>query len=389
MINYDFNALPIDWKIKKLGNIAKFLDGQRVPIKESDRASMQGPYPYYGASGIIDYVNDFIFDGDFILLGEDGANILNRSSPLAFRVSGKIWVNNHAHVIVPKPYMDISFLTEYLESISYVKYNTGTAQPKLPQLTCAKIDVIVPPLPEQRKIAEIISTWDEAITKTKQLIAALQQRKKALMQHLLNGDMRFPGFESEWEKHKFGDLLKPIVRREKVDPHKNYSLIGVRWYVAGAHIHGTVSGNQIATSELSRIHENDILYNKMWVTKNAFAIARKEHNGAYGSAEYPQFVPKLNKIDVNFLGFFFHNPRFQHDAHRLCKGTTGRARLNPGDFLEIEVMIPKIEEQIKITELLGCCEKEIELFSRKLDALKQQKKGLMQRLLTGQVRVKV
>jgi type I restriction enzyme, S subunit len=113
-----------------LGAVSQFLDGKRKPIKESDRARIQGTYPYYGASGIIDYVNDYIFDEEIILLGEDGENIVSRNLPLAFRVSEKCWVNNHAHVIKPNEFTDIGFLTHYLESISYLEYNTGTAQPK-------------------------------------------------------------------------------------------------------------------------------------------------------------------------------------------------------------------------------------------------------------------
>lgn len=139
------NKIPKDWELKKLSEVVDFLDGQRKPIKDSDRNKMKGIYPYYGASGIIDYVNDFIFDDDLILLGEDGANIVNRSSPLAFKVSGKIWVNNHAHVLKPKNGNSIGFVTEYLESIKYDKYNTGTAQPKLNKEVCSGIPIPLPP----------------------------------------------------------------------------------------------------------------------------------------------------------------------------------------------------------------------------------------------------
>lgn len=304
-------------------------------------------------------------------------------------------VNCHAVIITrfDKRIVDSRYVAYYLNS-SHGKSRTrglevGSSILHINTKDLKKFYIPLPPLLEQRKIADILSTWDEAIAKTEQLTAALQTRKKGLMQRLLTGEVRLSEFDDEWKKRNLSELVKPIARREKIDTKKKYSLIGVRWYVAGAHIHEIVPGDQIATKELSRIHENDIIYNKMWVTKNAFGIARKEHDGAYGSTEYPQFIPKPNQIDVNFLGFYFHNARFQYDAHRLCKGTTGRARLNPGDFLEIEVRMPKIEEQTEIANLLGTCDQEIELQSKKLDALKEQKKGLMQRLLTGQVRVKV
>ncbi|WP_019868286.1 restriction endonuclease subunit S [Methylovulum miyakonense] len=107
-----------EWKIKTLGNVVEFLDGQRKPIRESDRATIQGQYPYYGASGIIDYINDFIFDEDLILLGEDGENIVSRNLPLVFKVSGKCWVNNHAHVLKPNKPHHLDFLVQYMENLS-------------------------------------------------------------------------------------------------------------------------------------------------------------------------------------------------------------------------------------------------------------------------------
>ena len=98
----EVGVIPEDWEVRELCEVVTFLDGKRRPVKNSDRAKMQGSIPYYGASGIADYVNDYIFDDDLILLGEDGENILSRNLPLAFRISGKTWVNNHAHIIQGK-----------------------------------------------------------------------------------------------------------------------------------------------------------------------------------------------------------------------------------------------------------------------------------------------
>ena len=116
-----FEGFDNEWIKKQLGDVSKFLDGRRKPIKSEDRSKMKGEYPYYGASGIIDYVNSYIFDEELILLGEDGENIISRNSPLAFRVSGKCWINNHAHVIVPNSDTNIDFLAHNLEKINYAK----------------------------------------------------------------------------------------------------------------------------------------------------------------------------------------------------------------------------------------------------------------------------
>ncbi len=127
---------------------------QNVDPLVGDRAKMRGSIPYYGASGVVDHVNQYLFDEDLILLGEDGGeNILSRVVPLAFKVSGKCWVNNHAHVLRPRSDFDIDFLTAYLESLDYSGLNTGTAQPKLNKQSCLSVQVAKPPLEEQRRIA--------------------------------------------------------------------------------------------------------------------------------------------------------------------------------------------------------------------------------------------
>jgi type I restriction enzyme S subunit len=123
----ELGIIPEDWEVMSLADVADFLDGRRRPVKDSDRAKMRGEIPYYGASGIVDYVNSFLFDEDLILLGEDGENILSRNCRLAFKISGKTWVNNHAHVLRPKPGMSLDYLANFLESRDYAQYNTGTA----------------------------------------------------------------------------------------------------------------------------------------------------------------------------------------------------------------------------------------------------------------------
>lgn len=173
-----------DWEEKKLGEVVEFLDERRVPLKDSDRIKRQGRYPYYGASGIIDYIDDFLFDEQLILLGEDGANIINRTTRLAFIAEGKYWVNNHAHVLKGKPFINQYYLCEYLESLDYAQYNSGTAQPKLNQDICKKIKVVVPCLDEQIKIATFLENLDVKIIFEKTCLKHWQQIKKGLLQQM-------------------------------------------------------------------------------------------------------------------------------------------------------------------------------------------------------------
>ena len=177
------NPYP-EWTSCTLQDAVDFLDGQRKPLESADRAKRQGQYPYYGASGIIDYIDDFIFDEPLLLLGEDGANILNRSTPLCFIAEGKYWVNNHAHVMRPKAGQNIKFLCELLESLDYTRYNTGTAQPKLNQDKCRRIGLALPVYEEQCHIADFLSAFDQRTDKAQSILDYLLSNRDGLLQQL-------------------------------------------------------------------------------------------------------------------------------------------------------------------------------------------------------------
>ena len=171
-----------NWEKKKLEDIAIFLDNKRKPLEQSER--IHGKYPYYGASGIIDYVNNYIFDEELILLSEDGANIIDRNYPICYIATGKYWVNNHAHVLKTKSQYLNKFLCEALERLNYNKYNTGTAQPKLNQDVCRKIILSIPCLEEQTKIADFLSAFDRKLENKKAQLEHWQQIKKGLLQQM-------------------------------------------------------------------------------------------------------------------------------------------------------------------------------------------------------------
>lgn len=173
-----------EWTSCTLQDAVDFLDGQRKPLESADRAKRHGTYPYYGASGIIDYIDNYLFDEPLLLLGEDGANIINRSTPLCFIATGKYWVNNHAHVMRPRSGYDIRFLCELLESLDYTRYNTGTAQPKLNQEKCRNIELLIPVYAEQCQIARFLFAFDQEIDRIQRALDALLETKKGLMQRL-------------------------------------------------------------------------------------------------------------------------------------------------------------------------------------------------------------
>jgi type I restriction enzyme S subunit len=148
-------------ELKTLDKISLNHDSRRKPVRGSDRVS--GKYPYYGASGIVDYVNEYIFDGDYLLVSEDGANLLARNTPIAFSITGKTWVNNHAHVLKFDNYPTRRFVEIYLNSIDLSKFISGAAQPKLNQENLNRIPIPIPPLTEQERIVGILDKFDALV----------------------------------------------------------------------------------------------------------------------------------------------------------------------------------------------------------------------------------
>ncbi len=216
------------WTETTLGEVIELYDHERIPLSTQQRSQRQGEYPYYGASGIIDYIDDYIFDGKFLLISEDGANLVERNTPIAFFASGKFWVNNHAHVVrgifgVADDY----FLMSYIQFANISGYITGTAQPKLSQRNLKAIRLVLPAFAIQRKIAAVLSAYDDLIENNTRRIKILDEMAQAIYREWFV-EFRFPGHEgvemvdSElgliphgWDVGKLGDLAESVRRNIK------------------------------------------------------------------------------------------------------------------------------------------------------------------------------
>jgi type I restriction enzyme S subunit len=188
--------VPRHWEVKKLKYSARFLNYRRIPLSAEERGGLEKVYPYYGASGIIDQVDQYLFDEPLILIGEDGANLLSRSTPLAFIASGKYWVNNHAHILKPKS-GQLVYWTERLNSISYEPFVSGSAQPKLTSDALGSIEFAAPDASEQAKIAQYIEKQDARVTpvisRVRDGIARLQEYRTALISAAVTGQIDVRG----------------------------------------------------------------------------------------------------------------------------------------------------------------------------------------------------
>jgi type I restriction enzyme S subunit len=215
--------VPSNWSLLRVKEIFKSYDFRRVPISGQERERMTSPtYDYYGASGVIDKVEDYLFDGAFILIGEDGANLLTRSKPLAFIASGQFWVNNHAHILKPKKGFNLYYYTYLLESLDYAIWVSGSAQPKLTQENLNNVWLYVPSLVEQTAIAQYLNVKTQAIDKKVSLlekkIGYYQELRKSLINDTVTQgfnkstklEQNELGFKtpSSWLKYRLKDLGK-------------------------------------------------------------------------------------------------------------------------------------------------------------------------------------
>lgn len=181
------------WEEKKLSEITENQDSKRIPLSKSQRDNMNRIYDYYGASGIIDKVDDYIFEGKKLLIGEDGANLVTRSKDIAFIADGKYWVNNHAHILDVKDTVLLMYLCNYINNMDLIPYVTGSAQPKLTQSKMNNIKIFLPTLPEQHEIVRLI---DDLLARERaaqqaaeQALASIDLMKKSILARAFRGEL--------------------------------------------------------------------------------------------------------------------------------------------------------------------------------------------------------
>lgn len=267
--------LPEGWSWHKFGEVVANHDGKRIPIKASERKTSSGTYPYYGATGIIDYVDDFIFDGSRLLISEDGANLVARKYPIAFIATGKYWVNNHAHVVdAVAEKTSNHFLEVFFAWTDLSGYITGAAQPKLSQKKLNSIPVPLPPLNEQKRI---VAKLDAIFTRIDAAITHLQETLK------LSKALYASALDEVFSKaaKKFGE--KPIseiftissgdgLTQKNMVKDGPYDVYGGNG-VSGKHNKYNRSGLNVVIGRVGawcgnvRLVEGDI-----WVTDNAFFV---------------------------------------------------------------------------------------------------------------------
>ena len=384
-----------NWKVKNLEEVCENLDSKRIPITQKSRN--EGKYPYYGASGIVDYVDEFLFDEDLLLVSEDGANLLARTYPIAFSVSGKVWVNNHAHVLKFDKISTQRFIEYYLNSIKLDHYVSGMAQPKLNQKSLNSIVVPFPPLSEQQRIVSILDEAFTAIAKAKENAEKSLQNAHELFESYLHSIFGQRG--EGWIEKTFSELCNIkhgfAFRSEFFTDEGDYVVLTPGNFYE--------SGGYRDRGEKQKYYSGHIPRDYVLEKGDLLVVMTEQAAGLLGS---PIIVPESDKFLHNQrLGlvtkkpgapwtneFFFHvfNTHAVRKAiHDSASGVKVR-HTSPTKIGDVVVSFPtSISEQHAIVSKLTALEEETQrlegIYRQKLAALEELKKSILQKAFSGEL----
>lgn len=398
LVQAQISEIPEGWQLCKVSEALRIRNNFRKPISQEVRETMKGQYPYYGPTKIQDYISEYEQDGIYALIGEDGDHFLKYATiPQTQFISGKCTVNNHAHILESSSICDSEWFFNYFKHRNITNFlsRQGAGRFKLNKATLEKLPLLVPPLPEQKKIAQILSTWDKAITTTEQLLANSQQQKKALMQQLLTGKKRLLDkngvrFQGEWKKVRLGNMADMNSGGTPKSNIEEYYGGNIPW-VSIADM--TKQGKWISSTEKNltelglenssaRIYpKNSVLY-AMYASIGECSIAQVP----LSSSQAILGIRPKSELNFEFLYFFLTSLK---EKIKLQGQQGTQSNLNAGMVKDFVLYLPDMEEQQKIVAVLAAADQEITTLQQQLDQLKQEKKALMQQLLTGKRRVLV
>lgn len=376
-------TIPSDWDIKKTKEIANICTG----AKDTQNKQTDGIYPFFVRSQTIEKINSYSFDGEAILTAGDGVGV----GKVFHYINGKFDYHQRVYKISNFLGVDGRFFYEYFQhnfirQIS--KFNAKASVDSVRMEMIANMEIPLPPLPEQKAIAHILGLMDNLINKNDQLIAQKELRKKWLMQNLLTGKKRIEGFEGKWKEIHIKDVAKEVSLKNKSD--KQLTVLSC-----------TKHNGLVPSLEYfgRKIFADDISTYKI-VPENHFAYATNHiEEGSIGYQDKlmealisPMYTVFKTDSSINDIFFFkllkSYNCIYQYQA-RMEGSIDRRGGLRWDAFSIIKIKLPSIEEQTAIAQVLQAADKEIELLKTKAAKLREQKKGMMQVLLTGRKRVKI
>ena len=386
-------VLPNNWVTTDLESIAEILDYKRIPINSKERQKrkenkrLNELYPYYGATGQVDYINDYLFDGEYVLLGEDGAPFLDPLKNKAYIVSGKFWVNNHAHIL--KGYISNKYLCFYLNQYNFIGHVTGTTRLKLNQSSMKNITIKVAPLNEQsrivEKIEELFSDLDKATEDLKKSQVQLKIYRQAVLKKLLTN--------KNWKTQKLKNMCtitssKRIFKKEYIDK-------GVPFYRT-KEIVELSKGKKISfelyisSSRYNEIKDKfdtptkgDILISAVGTIGISYIVP--DNRPFYFKDGNILWIKNLKYLIPQFLNYILNH--FVHSKIKNITAGTAYSALTIEKLKILEVPTPTYDIQNKIVNEIdsrfSVCDKLEETVNKSLEKIKYLRQSILKKAFEG------
>jgi type I restriction enzyme S subunit len=389
------------WPEIPLRYVAKCLDGKRVPLNAEERSYKSGPYPYWGANGVVDNIDEFIFDEELVLLGEDGAPFFDPLKPVAFPVKGKIWVNNHIHVLRVNENFDYRFLASCLNAVDYSAWIEGSTRDKLTQDKMLSIGIFSPPKSLQVAIANFLdreaTNIDTLITAKQRLLDLLAEKRQAIVAEAIMRGLKPTAPQRPSGIDWLGDIPAHwgVERTRWLFAERDQrSTTGEEEMLTVSHLTGVtprseknVNMFEAETNEGYKLClAGDLAINTLWAWMGAMGVARV--NGIVSPA-YNVYTPGP-RLDPDYVDGLVRIPVFAQEVTRYSKGVwSSRLRLYPEGFFESYFPVPPIDEQCEIVRHIAVETAKIHRLraatEHSIALLKERRGALIAAAVSGQI----
>ena len=386
----------METRVFKFGDILDNYDYLRKPLSSMERENFQGPYPYYGAQGIIDYVQDYRCDGQFLLIAEDGENLMSRSQPIAIIACGKYWVNNHAHIVKTKDIADIHYICYAINHLDITGYVTGSAQPKLSQGNLNKIKMQMPSIENQKKIVSILAPYDDLIEINNKRIKTLEQMAENLYKEWFVR-FRFPGHETTefengipkgWEYIRADKVIyfNPTL---KSNSQQDFTIIPMEAISTTSMVLDSSCFIKQETITGKRSQNGDTLFAKITPClengKTGFVMGLADGEIAGGSTEF--IVLRSKTLTPHYVYCIARSYYFRQTAILSMNGADGRQRVDEGKLKSTKVLQPTELVLNSFEKIVSPIFDIIYKLTQKNKALTKQRDLLLPRLMSGKLEV--
>ena len=392
--------IPEGWQVQNLADVALIILGQSPPSSACNE-NVQG-YPFYQGNADFGYRHPLpqrwienplkVAKKDDILISVRAPvgelNIANTDCCIGRGVGAIRPLSANRNFI----YYTLLNAQNSLASVSQ-----GSTFDAINGKELRSLSLLIPPLPEQKKIAAILSSVDDAIQATQAVINQTRRVKQGLLQQLLTrgiGHTRFKQTEigeipEEWDVHQIGNLFKQVRKPVSVEKESHYQEIGIRSHGKGIFHKDKITGEKLGNKRVFWIEPNCLILNIVFAWERAVAVTNNQEKGMIASHRFPMFKPDGRRILLSFIILYFHSLKGMHALGSISPGGAGRNKtLSQKAFLKLPIPVPPLVEQTRIAEAISKIDIALDKEQQKLESLNRTKRGLMQDLLTGRVRVK-